>query len=96
MFSFIDEHREVYGVVLREPQDEADLQGAADRPVVDCAHAARRADPDKQPVRARSGAALMIEIPRVFEASFGVNGVRKVWLQLSLEGSWPRDARWRG
>lgn len=38
----------------------------------------------------------MIEIPRVFEASFGVNGVRKVWLQLSLEGSWPRDARWRG
>ncbi len=33
MVSFIDDHREAYGVVLREPQDKADLQGAADRPV---------------------------------------------------------------
>lgn len=33
MKAFIDEHRDAYGVVLRQAQDEADLQGAADRPV---------------------------------------------------------------
>ncbi len=45
---------------------------------------ARRSD--KQPVRARSDAALMIEIKRVFEANFCVYGVRKVWQQLAREG----------
>src|SRR3954468_10538136 len=33
MIAFIDEHRAAYGVVLRQAQDEADLQGSADRPV---------------------------------------------------------------
>ena len=49
-------------------------------------HAARRADPEKQPVRTRSDAALMIEIQRVFEANFCVYGVRKIWRQLAREG----------
>ena len=33
MIAFIDDHRALYGVVLRQAQDEADLQGPADRPV---------------------------------------------------------------
>src|SRR5512134_1905882 len=63
----------------------ADLQGAADRPV-HYAQVARRADPTKQSARARSDAALTIEIGRVFEGNFQVYGVRKVWRQLRREG----------
>jgi putative transposase len=50
------------------------------------AHAALRADPGKLPARARSDAALMVEIRRVFEENFHVYGVRKVWQQLDREG----------
>lgn len=50
------------------------------------AHAARRADPSRLPARARSDAALMVEIRRVFEENFHVYGVRKVWRQLGREG----------
>ncbi len=50
------------------------------------AHAARRADPSRLPARARSDAALMVEVRRVLEASFCVYGVRKVWRQLGREG----------
>ena len=55
-------------------------------PATDYAHAARRAEPEKQPVRARSDAALTIEIQRVFAANFCVYGVRKIWRQLAREG----------
>ena len=41
------------------------------------AQVARRADPTKQSARARSDAALTIEIWRVFEGNFQVYGVRK-------------------
>ncbi|MFH6787312.1 MULTISPECIES: hypothetical protein [Methylobacterium] len=70
MISFIDEHREVYGV-------EPICRVLPIAPSTYSLHAARRADPDKQPVRARSDAVLMIEIERVFEANFRVYGVRK-------------------
>ncbi|ACL62823.1 hypothetical protein Mnod_7786 (plasmid) [Methylobacterium nodulans ORS 2060] len=40
------------------------------------AHAARRADPGRRPARARSDAALMVAIRRVFEANFCVYGVQ--------------------
>ncbi len=63
-------------------------------PLTDYAHAARRADPEKQPVRACSDADLMIEITLVFEANFCVYGVLKIWRQLDREGS--VTARWRG
>ena len=49
-------------------------------------HAARRADPDKRPARARRDAALRVEIQRVFDENFQVYGVRKVWRQLGREG----------
>ena len=55
-------------------------------PLIYYAHAARRADPDKQPVRACSDAVLMIEITRMFEANFCVYGVLKIWRQLAREG----------
>jgi len=50
------------------------------------AHAAGRADPAKQSARARRDAALRIDIRRVFEANFGVYGVRKIWRQMKREG----------
>ncbi|HEX2135803.1 MAG TPA: IS3 family transposase [Microvirga sp.] len=79
MIAFIDDHREAYGV---EP-----ICGVLPiAPSTYHAHAARRADPSRLPARARSDAALMVEIRRVFEANFCVYGVRKVWRQLRREG----------
>ncbi len=79
MISFIDDHREVYGV-------EPICRVLPIAPLTYYLHAARRADPEKQPVRARSDATLMIEIQRVFEANFCVYGVRKIWRRLAREG----------
>ncbi|RVU21605.1 IS3 family transposase [Methylobacterium oryzihabitans] len=79
MISFIDDHREIYGV-------EPICRVLPIAPSTYYVHAARRADSEKQPVRARSEAALMIEIKRVFEANFCVYGVRKIWRQLAREG----------
>ena len=47
----------------------------------------RQADPAKLPLRAKSDAALKIEIRRVFEANVCVYGVGKVWRQLGREGN---------
>jgi transposase InsO family protein len=52
MISFIDDHRAVYGV-------EPICRVLPIAPSTYYAHAARRADPEKQPVRARSDAALI-------------------------------------
>ncbi|TXN36433.1 IS3 family transposase [Methylobacterium sp. WL7] len=79
MKAFIDEHRDAYGV-------EPICKVLPIAPSTYHAHAARRADPGKLPARARSDAALMVEIQRVFEANFHVYGVRKVWRQLGREG----------
>ena len=79
MIAFIDDHRAVYGV-------EPICRVLPIAPSTYHAHAARRTDPGKLPARARSDAALMVEIRRVFEANFHVYGVRKVWRQLGREG----------
>jgi hypothetical protein len=50
------------------------------------AHAARRANPARLPARARRDLVLTADIRRVFDANFGVYGVRKVWRQLGREG----------
>jgi putative transposase len=50
------------------------------------AYAARRADPGRLLARAKRDARLMIEIQRVYDTSFRVHGVRKVWRQLAREG----------
>ena len=79
MKAFIDEHRDAYGV-------EPICRVLPIAPSTYHVYAARRADPGKLPTRARSDAALMVEIQRVFEANFHVYGVRKVWRQLGREG----------
>ncbi len=79
MIAFIDEHRVVYGV-------EPICRVLPIAPSTYHAHAARRVDSGRLPARARSDAALTVEIRRVFEANFCVYGVRKVWRQLGREG----------
>ena len=89
MIAFIDDHREAYGV-------EPICKVLPIAPSTYHAHAARRADPGKLSARARSDAALMVEIRRVFEENFHVYGVRKVWRQLGREGVVVAVARWLG
>ena len=79
MIAFIDEHRAAYGV-------EPICKVLPIAPSTYHARAARRADPGRLPARAKSDAALMVEIRRVFEANFCVYGVHKVWRQLAREG----------
>jgi transposase InsO family protein len=79
MIAFIDDHRTVYGV-------EPICRVLPIAPSTYHAHAARRADPDRRPARAKRDAALRGEIRRVFEANFRVYGVRKIWRQLAREG----------
>lgn len=82
MISFIDDHREVYGV-------EPICKVLPIAPSTYRVQAARRRDPAKLPARAGRDAALMPEIARVFEENFRVYGVRKVWRQLKREGHDP-------
>jgi putative transposase len=79
MIAFIDAHRDVYGV-------EPICRVLPIAPSTYHAHAARRSDPGKASARARRDAELQGQIRRVFEANFGVYGVRKVWRQLAREG----------
>lgn len=79
MIAFIDDHQKAYGV-------EPICKVLPIAPSTYYAHAARRADPGRLPARARSDAALMVEIRHVFEENFHVYGVRKVLRQLGQEG----------
>ncbi|HEY0354416.1 MAG TPA: IS3 family transposase, partial [Enterovirga sp.] len=79
MIAFIDDHRAVYGV-------EPICRVLPIAPSTYYTHAARRAEPDRLPARAKRDAALTVEIQRVYEANFCVYGVRKVWRQLAREG----------
>ena len=49
-------------------------------------HAVRKADPEKRPQRARTDEVLSKKIRQVFNANFGVYGVRKIWRQLTRQG----------
>ena len=79
MRAFIDEHRDVYGV-------EPICRVLPIAPSTYYEHATRQANPDRRPARERRDAELCREIRRVFEANFGVYGVRKVWRQMKREG----------
>ena len=79
MVSFIDEHREVYGV---EPI--CTMMPIA--PSTYYEHRARRADPTRVPGRVWRDAALTPDIQRVWDENFQVYGARKVWKQLNREG----------
>jgi putative transposase len=79
MIAFIDAHREVYGV-------EPICRVLPIAPSTYHEQAARRADPNRLPPRAKRDAALREGIRRVWEENFRVYGVRKVWRQLQREG----------
>ena len=79
MTTFIDAHRDVYGV---EPI-------CAVLPIAAGTHLeckAREADRSRCPTRARHDSQLREEIRRVWEENFRAYGVRKVWRQLHREG----------
>jgi transposase InsO family protein len=78
MVSFIDAHRDTYGV---EPIC-AQLPIA---PSLYYEHKTRQADPQRLPPRLRRDEALVPQIRRVHEENFGVYGARKVWRQLGRE-----------
>ncbi|SFF67825.1 Transposase InsO and inactivated derivatives, partial [Fontimonas thermophila] len=79
MTAFIDAHRDVYGF-------EPICKVLPIAPSTYYAHAARVANPELRPARARRDAALMPEIPRVWDENFQVYGVRKVCRQLRRLG----------
>lgn len=79
MIAFIDDHRAAHGV---EPICKVLLIA----PSTYYAHVAQRADPRKLSARARRDTLLKAEVRRVFDASFQVYGVRKIWRQLRREG----------
>jgi putative transposase len=79
MIGFIDDNRAVYGV-------EPICRVLPIAPSTYHARVAQRTDPAKASARARRDVGLRAEIRRVFEANFGVYGVRKLWRQLSREG----------
>lgn len=79
MKAFIDDHRDAYGV-------EPICRVLPIAPSTYREHAARRADPSRVSARERRDAELCREIRRVFEANFGVYGVRKVWRQMKRDG----------
>lgn len=79
MRSFIDQHRERFGV---EPICRL-LRVA---PSAYWRHAARQRDASLLSVRARRDAFLLPRIQRVWQANFQVYGADKVWRQLQREG----------
>jgi len=78
MTSFIDEHREAYGV---EP-----ICGML--PIAPSSYyeqKARQADPSRLPERARRDAVLCEQIDRIWHENRDVYGARKIWKQLRRE-----------
>jgi putative transposase len=78
MISFIDDHRQVYGV-------EPICKVLPIAPSTYYAHVAKRANSEKLSARARRDMALEPEIVRVFKANFEVYGVKKIWHQMVRE-----------
>ena len=79
MTLFLDEYREVYGV-------ESICAVLPIAPSTYYEQKARQTDPGRLPLRTQRDAILWDHIRRVWEASFQVYGVRKVWRQLNREG----------
>jgi transposase InsO family protein len=78
MVSFIDAHRDDYGV-------ESICRQLPIAPSTYYEHKAREADPERLPPRVRRDEALKPEIRRVWDENFQVYGARKVWRQLNRE-----------
>jgi transposase InsO family protein len=76
--SFIDEHRDEYGV-------EPICRVLPIAPSTYRAHAVRRGDPRLRSNRAKVDEVLSPEVERVWNENFQVYGVRKVWRQMRRE-----------
>jgi putative transposase len=79
MTSFIDDHRDQYGV---EPICEV-------LPIAPSTYYERKAceaDPSRRSPRAQRDDELTVEIRRVWDANHSVYGAKKVWKQLKREG----------
>jgi putative transposase len=79
MVTFIDDHREAYGV-------EPICAVVPIAPATYYEHKARETDPTRLPARAQRDALFKGEIRRVWQENFEVYGVKKVWKQLNREG----------
>jgi transposase InsO family protein len=80
MVSFIDDHRETYGV-------EPICRVLPIAPSTYYEQKARQVDASRLPPRLARDAELRGEIERVWKENRAVYGARKVWLQLKREGS---------
>ena len=78
MVSFIDEHRDAYGV-------EPICAVLPIAPSTYYEHKVQGRDPTRLPPRAQRDATLRGDIQRVWEENFQVYGVRKIWRQLKRE-----------
>jgi transposase InsO family protein len=78
MITFIDDHREEYGV-------EPICRVLPIAPSIYYEHKARQADPSRLPQRAVRDADLREEIERVWKENKAVYGAYKVWRQLNRE-----------
>ena len=79
MVSYIDKHRERFGV-------EPICKELPIAPSTYYDRKARRRDPEGRSDRVQRDERLMPEIQRVWEENFRVYGARKIWLQLNREG----------
>jgi transposase InsO family protein len=79
MVSFIDDHRDAYGV-------EPICSVLPIAPSVYYEQKAREADPRRLPKRLARDVELRVEIERVWKENQSVYGARKVWKQMKREG----------
>jgi hypothetical protein len=83
MVSFVDEHREAYGV-------EPICRVLPIAPSTYFEHKARQADPSRLPARLVRDGQLRERIERIWKENLSVYGARKVWRQLQREkAGWP-------
>jgi putative transposase len=79
MTSFVDDHRDQYGV-------ESICSVLPIAPSTYYEQKAQEADPGRRSARAQRDEELKVEIRRVWEANQSAYGARKVWKQLKREG----------
>ena len=79
MVSFIDQHRNRYGV-------EPICRVLPIAPSTYHEHKVQAREPERRSARVKRDEQLASEIRRVYQANFGVYGARKVWRQLIREG----------
>jgi transposase InsO family protein len=79
MVSFIDEHRDKYGV-------EPICQQLQIAPSTFYDHQAKREAPEKRSGRAKRDDVLCVDVQRVFDENLEVYGAHKVWKQMNREG----------